>query len=182
VEREQYEQTARLYTQEQCLDLIDYLLESTQKLRFAVSGKMALEAILLHVMRSHFRLPIEALVRRLCELEKNLEDLTNQKEIPPAPPLASTLKPIPVSPLPPPPAKVLPKVISETPKPPVESKGIVNEDPTPTPADLGLTIKTAKPPAAPKPSISTAKGPAYKYDTLFQFAAIELEGRLQRKA
>ncbi len=67
-ERERYHSAARLYTQEQCLDLIDYLVESLQQIRSSSFGKIALEAILLHVMRSHYRLTIGQLVARLSEL------------------------------------------------------------------------------------------------------------------
>jgi DNA polymerase-3 subunit gamma/tau len=73
----------------------------------------------------------------------------------------------------------------------------VSEDPTPTPADLGKAIKTAKidKPTAPAPkssatSLSPAplvnegefKRPLHEYDTLMHFAAVELEGRLQKNS
>ena len=69
---------------------------------------------------------------------------------------------------------------------------IVSTDPTPSPADLGKTIQkekqaswAAKPsPAqtspAPAPLSEALKRPQHAYDTLFHFAAIELEGKLQK--
>lgn len=175
-EKKLYEEASRFYSQEQCLDLIDYLLESAQAIRFAHSGKMALEAILLHVMRSHYRLPIEVVVRRLSELEQALGEFSAPSEQPPVTKLAAPV------------AKAAPPVEFKAP-PAAPAARSISEDPTPTRADLGLANKKAAAPAPktlssniPVDSASAAKAPAYRYDTLFQFAATELEGRLQRKA
>ncbi len=75
-EKEKYLKNASFYSHEQCLDLIEYLLEAQNQLRITAFGKIYLETILLHVMRSHFRLPIEQLVFQLSELEK----LVNEKK------------------------------------------------------------------------------------------------------
>lgn len=222
-EKDLYEASARLYTQEQCLDLIDYLVDATQQIRFAHSGKIALEAILLHIMRSHFRLPVEVLVRRLSELEQAIgEAAPSQSEtaiisprVEPKPALNN------VKPVVPQVAKEKEQVKPSIPVPPTTKKtelspptpvaltqpaspapslfdSFVSEDPTPSRADLGLTAKpaahpihanptrlpapnTVKPaPASPTPKTSENNKPAYHYDTLFQFAAVELEGKLQR--
>lgn len=155
-EREKYESAAKLYTQEQCLTLLDHLTEATQQIRFAPSGKVALEAILLKVLRSHQRLPVEFLVRRLTELEQSF----GGKE-PPEP-------------------KKAPK------EPPEISKGSISEDPTPSPRDLGQKKPASQPPAKPPapPSGPEARSltpdKQRKYDTLLQFAAVELEGTVQK--
>lgn len=249
-EKELYEAAARLYTQEQCLDLIDYLIESTQQIRLAHSGKIALEAILLHIMRSHFRLPIEVLVRRLSELEHAISEQAassplnsaaaiphaiptqppsthHSQQTPPAPQsMPPTQSPSPKAILPTPPvaaaaskAQTIPPSSTAAPKPPqpaplpvqqVETPSLfesfVSEDPTPSRADLGLPPQKTEPPkrVAPapvpqKPAVVAPpaqppgpasvfgtgidkKTPMHQYDTLFQFAAIELDGRLQRNA
>lgn len=181
IEKEKYETTARLYTQEQCLNLIDYLIEAQNQIRFAPSAKVALEAILLHIMRSHFRLPIEYLVRRLSELEKAITPLAEAVPsvplpIPPPPPIAIVTKPA-IKPEP-----STPKVPPATPK----IVPSISEDPTPTPADLGIKTKTPKPlPIEPPPPVSSPldhkkKKPAHHYDTLLHFAAVELEGKIQK--
>lgn len=209
-EKEKYGRAARLYSHEQCLDLIEYLIEAQHQLRITPFGKISLEAILLHVMQSHFRLPIEHLVRRLSELEhlisENGEDRpaaavtpvlppaakpnqegsssgnAHQASAPPAPFVAAASKSIPPSMQP---APKLPAV-AEVPY------AIVSTDPTPSPADLGKTIReekqasgAAKPSAAqtspiPPPSSEALKRPQHAYDTLFHFAAVELEGKLQK--
>lgn len=172
-EQEQWKQSVEFYTQEQCLDLIDYLLEAQEKIRFSSFSKISLEAILLHVMRSHFRIPIELLVRRLAELEKSLEHFSP----PSIPSNPSSVVTVPVS-IPPP--AVLEKKMS----PPLKEipKADVQEDPTPTAADLGKRVsKEKKEEKVPiKSSSDVLKRPVYAYDTLFQFASVELEGKIQK--
>lgn len=157
-EKEKYKANAPIYTHEQCLSLIDYLVQAQNQIRFASSSRIALEGILLHIMRSHYRLSIDVLVKRLSELEQALGD---GKEVPKA-----IAKPI-IQPLP----KPLPSSVSE--------------DPTPSPADLGkkATPKAPPPPTQPpvqtSPAASAAK-PAHHYDTLLHFAAVELDGKIQK--
>jgi DNA polymerase-3 subunit gamma/tau len=206
-DKEFYEKAAQLYTQEQCLDLIDYLIESAQQIRFANSGKMALEAILLHVIRSHFRLPIEVLVRRLGELEQAV----GESDTPP--PSTSLPKPTPSlttatiqiqnssNTIVPTKSSALPSNSTEKKPDPllfpssttfvqtshqIVPNNPISEDPTPSQADLGLS-KTTQPYKTQKPleakQLNTNnQTPTHQYDTLFQFAMVELEGQLQRKA
>lgn len=177
-EKEKYAQSARLYTQEQCLTLIEYLLQAQNQLRITPFGKISLEAILLHVMESHFRLPIEQLVRRLSELEHMISE-KGQGEPPIStpkplqPPVTAAPKPLP------------PPVVKPAPQPPVMASPTpsVSIDPTPTPADLGKSAKAAKPAplqAEAPPPPAAQKRPQHAYDTLFHFAAVELEGKLQK--
>ncbi|CAF23202.1 DNA polymerase III subunit gamma/tau [Candidatus Protochlamydia amoebophila] len=210
-EKQFYERAAHLYTQEQCLDLIDYLIESAQQIRFTHSGKIALEAILLHVIRSHFRLPIEVLVQRLGELEQMLGEasLVNSSVFPPlskSTPQSSLSTEVKNPPLTPPVPLTNNKPSQNLTTSPIEKNlnsstatsllspstnncslfdHFVSEDPTPTQSDLGRS--TQKLPNKDSPSlVAKLNGdnptPVHQYDTLFQFAAIELEGKLQRKA
>lgn len=235
-EKEKYVRSASLYSQEQCLDLIEYLLEAQIQLRTTTFGKVSLETILLHVMRSHFRLPIEQLVRHLSELEQ----LIGEKSIDPSPPPVSTAESIKISA--PPPSK--PSLIAGAPKPnpenppavaktppspapaaislPIETSNpkienapgsmqktsppptffdsFVSEDPTPNSADIGKRPKSMKadktePPISQSPSTPSPQPsqplandeehkqrPLHEYDTLMHFAAVELNGRLQKKS
>lgn len=192
-EKELYEASARFYSQEQCLDLIEYLVEAQNQLRLSVFGKTYLENILLHVMRSHFRLPVEQLVRRLSELEQHIQEKNESTPSSPRPVAQAPLKEARI----PPPAPVVPIVTSAPkPLPPPEPPRTlfdarVSEDPTPTPADLGKKGKTVKPEQSAlsppkqevKPFSSPEEGgkrPLHQYDTLLHFAAVELEGRLQK--
>lgn len=205
-EKEQYEGAARLYAQEQCLDLIDYLIEAQNQIRFSSCGRIALEAVLLHVMRSHFRLPIEQLVQRLSEIEEEIQKAEGgTKEIrnsefgirkpeimtPPPPKMEEVRKVEKGMPSPPKMEEVrkVEPVLQPKPEPTVKPQPIavssISEDPTPSPADLGR--KRVGAPPAPAPMVSgptlQAEGgkPPHYYDTLLHFAAIELEGKLQKK-
>lgn len=172
-EKDRYEQSAKLYTQEQCLTILDMLLEAQNQIRFAPSGRIALEAILMRIMRTHHRLPVEYLVRRLAELEQAV---------------AGSPKPI-------------PEPIQEAKAPQPPPRPTVSEDPTPTRAELGLKepVKAPAAPPAPPPPLQKkesapvelgsrpteeAKAASAKrqgqYDTLLQFAAVELEGTIQK--
>ena len=117
-EEKKNRQSARFYTQEQCLTLIEYLLQAQNQLRITPFGKISLEAILLHVMQSHFRLPIEQLVRRLSELEHLISE-KGQGELP-----TPTSKPLqalqpPVAAVAAAPKPLPPQVVKPVPQPPV---------------------------------------------------------------
>lgn len=168
LDQEKYAASAKLYSQEQCLTLIDYLLSAQQQLRFASFNRIMLESILLHVMKSHFRLPIEVLVKRLADLERVIADGGN---VTPSPKQAA----------------IQPKPVVTSPPKQIPQQESISEDPTPTPADLGITTK-AKPTVSLVPeknsskesSSSSSSKPAHHYDTLFHFSAVELEGKVQK--
>lgn len=182
-DRDRYEASAKLYSQEACLTILDFLVEAQSQIKFAPSPKTALEALLLRVIRSQTRIPIDILIRRLAELEQRLGGKTlppptaegvtfktapivkDPQETIPAPTLAS--KPVPKTPPIPhtPPSEPMPKPL-----------GILSVDPTPSKADLGL------PEVAPVKQKTTIVDPnkQNRYDTILQFAAIELEGTIDR--
>ena len=66
------EASARLYTQQQLLHILDLLLNSYAGLQKSPMQRVHLESMLLGVLRSRQRVPIEVLVRRLSELEQKL--------------------------------------------------------------------------------------------------------------
>lgn len=68
-DRERYQNACKYYRQEQCMDILEYLVNMQAQMRTMPSARIALEAILLHVMRSHNRVPVDIMVRRLCDLE-----------------------------------------------------------------------------------------------------------------
>jgi len=148
-EIKRYEESAGLYSKEQCLTILDYLVEMGPRVRQMPSPQIALETILLHIMRTHKQLPIELLVRRLAELEEAVSKPT-------APQAA-------------------PNPVKET----------VAEDPSPKPEELPEKPAPKPQPKKPAPpkrvEISSAEmKDQSRYDTLMQFAAVELEGKLQK--
>jgi len=163
-EKQRYQQSASYYSQEQCLEILEYLVEMQAEIRFHPSPRIALETILMHIMRTHQAIPIELLVRRLAELEKSLGKVESVPVAPVAP-VAPPVAPIAAAPKAPPapPAPPAPK--------PVENLGSTTVDPTPTPQDLGKK---------PAPLILD-KSKQSRYDTILQFAAVELEGTIQKQ-
>lgn len=218
VERDSYDASAKLYTQEQCMTILDMLIEAQSQIRFAPSGKIALEALLLRIMRTHYRLPIEILVRRLAELEQavagasgaNVPPMHPRSEVEPTVPISTTAKIEAKQPATPP--KVEVKQVAPIPQPMAEVKQVlpvsaalpppiqvekqpslalpqekapipssISIDPTPSFADLGI-----KAPRAPKSVVEAApktasQHPQSRHDTILQFAAVELEGTIQKK-
>lgn len=153
----QYAESAKKYRKEQCLELLDYLVKTQQEIRFSPSPRIALEAALLHVIRTVHKVPIEVIVRRLAELENKTASVPQASPIPPAP----QPKPQPPKPEPKPPA---PKKETKAPTPKAEAKPKIQPKPEPKPAPL-------------KPLDPEKQA---QYDTLLQFAAVELEGTLQK--
>lgn len=66
-----YKESAGLYTDEQCLSIIDDLIE-TQKNIKPSAWRIYLEALLLRIMRSHRLISVDRLVQRLLELEAKM--------------------------------------------------------------------------------------------------------------
>lgn len=221
-ERTAYAASAESYGQEQCMNLIDYLVEMHTQIRLMPSGRIALEAILLHILRSHRRIPIEVLVRRLVELEQAVMRGPSSPagttigtpapaiavatpSSPPTPasyvvttPVAPSAAPvIPDRPAPIAVAPVVQAPIAPTPQPqqqkvdprPVPPSSITI-DPTPKDSEIVAVRPVAQTKTAPKAtSAPTPTSPPTtpilpviqaQYDTLMQFAAVELEGRVQK--
>ena len=63
----------KIYSQEQTLYILDYLISSMQQIAKSSFKRINLEMILLHIIRSKKRLPLDTLVRRLHELQSSLE-------------------------------------------------------------------------------------------------------------
>jgi DNA polymerase-3 subunit gamma/tau len=174
-DRDRYEASAQLYRKEQCMNLLDYLIEAQNQIRFSPSSRIALEAVVLHIMRSHQRLPVEHLVKELIQLEAKLS--SGVPAATPAPVIA---------------AQEPPKRIVQNQAP------SISEDPTPAPSDLPRRPAAPKnapvssPPPAPAAPVVVAAPPENsgdvkdlmkkqsRYDTVTHFAAIELGGTLQK--
>lgn len=157
-EKEKYQIAADLYSQEQCLDLIEYLLEAQNQLRTTTFGKVFLETVLLHLMRSHFRLPIEHLVQRMGELEQMIEGTSPQDQ---------------------PPKEMLKTPFPPSPKQIFDASRAANEKPAEKASPKQIEMPNSNP---TKTSISeeAKQRPLHEYDTLLHFAAVELDGRLQK--
>lgn len=151
------ERSAPFYTQSQSLYILQMLIEAEGPFQKSAFQRVALESLLLRLIRSKNRIPTEVLIRRLSQLEEGL------KESPEPAPVAPAPEPIQVAP---PVLKSVPFELNEAPK--------VETPPAPL-AAAPVAIPVAIP-AAPPPAL--ARHPSH-YDTLMRFAAIELEGTLK---
>ena len=164
------------YTSPQLLYILDYLINHFDSLQKSPWQRIALEAQLLHLLRSKNRVPVEVLVRRLSELEqqnptadsppkeaqeKKINSQNNPKED------TQTKQPaqpkIDIPDLPPAPQK-----LAERPQ------QIDAPDLSPAPEKPQPTLEIETPPPAP----ATPSTPG-RYETLLQFSAVELEGTLR---
>lgn len=68
--KEQYTASALLYTEEQCLYILDFLIHWQQQMNKTPFKRVNLEMILLHILRSKLRMTLPSLVKRLIELEQ----------------------------------------------------------------------------------------------------------------
>ncbi len=147
-----YQKSQTLYDKSQVLDILSYLIDKHSDFRHSHHPKVALEAILLHILRSHYRIPIEKIIERLEGIEER-----------PAPPAPEAKAPTPEQ----------PPQIKPTPPPPDKSI-----DPTPKPQEFD---KPPPKRHSAKAEVKTYEGElSPKEETLIQFAAVELEGSLKR--
>ncbi len=123
----QYREAARKYNSSQCVYILDFLLNATERLQKSPFPQITLEGILLHLIRSRHRIPVEQLIQRLHELE---ERLPPEKEVksPPIPKLTEEPKKpqeVPLEPEPLPFIKAAPKQepqpVAATPAPKIHS-------------------------------------------------------------
>jgi len=148
-----YATSAGLYTQSQCLAILDLCLTTDSHFSKNVTPKSALELLLIQILRIKERIPIEALVRRLIELEESLKERSlsspteEKKESPTPEPEA-------------PPKECIAPPIQET----VTASAPLEK------VEIKVSAATVEP---------SAKHPSY-YDTLIRFAAVELEGTVTK--
>jgi DNA polymerase-3 subunit gamma/tau len=153
-DKEAYAQAAKIYTQEQCLYILDYLIQWIDKFHKTPCQYLHLELILLHILRSKQRISIEDLIL-------SLETLKQTSPTPlPSPPLSI---PTPLASL----QTSLSEQEIETPSTPEDSSTTPSSD-IPTPA---------------APISSPSKLPVetlQQHETLLRFACVELNGILKK--
>ncbi len=71
--QEQYTLSTDRYTQEQCLYILDMLVEAQRDLSKTPFKRIHLEMLLLHIIRSKYKLSLPSLVKRLYELESSFK-------------------------------------------------------------------------------------------------------------
>ena len=77
---ERYRKSALLYTQQQSLYILEYLINLETTMQKSLVQRIFLETALLHIIKSKHRIPAEVLLRRLSELEQTCK--SEQKDTP----------------------------------------------------------------------------------------------------
>ncbi len=194
--KEQYSASSLLYTEEQCLYILDFLIQWQQQIGKTPFKRVGLEMILLHLIRSKHRIALPQLVRRLIELEQKLHVnnppsapiepviISSSEKISENPSLEDTLiKKIQEK------IESIPPVVEEAaPEKQTQSSSLLlsksqwetiansnnkeqkNTNPSPVPE-----AKQAPLPAEPPPASQS------RYETLMRFAAVELEGIIKKE-
>lgn len=70
--QEHYTQAAAFYSEEQCLYILDYLIQWQQQISKSPFKRIGLEMILLHLIRSKHRVTFGALVKQLSEIQAQM--------------------------------------------------------------------------------------------------------------
>jgi DNA polymerase-3 subunit gamma/tau len=190
--------SARAYTQAQALHILDLLIQAETSFQKSPFQRIALESILLQIIRSRHRIPIEVLIRKLTENPAELPKISLEEPAPePAPVIVVEPTPAPVIVAEPPPPQIevippAPQALKPVPFNPYNSKEAA--EPLPVvekivipvaPEPVAIVEKKVTPPTpvapkSPPPSSNVASKHPSHYDTLMRFAAVELEGTIKK--
>lgn len=178
----------KIYTQQQALHILDLLIQAESHFQKSSFQRISLEALLLQIIRSKNRIPIEVLVRQLTENGERRTQNAELKEDPPKPAaIKSEVKEHGER-------KTQNAELKEEPPKPAAIKSEVNEVPAATPELKPVPFNpfTAKKEPAAKPIVVNkeevkvqappsivAQKPQYHYDTIMRFAAVEFEGTVK---
>jgi DNA polymerase-3 subunit gamma/tau len=142
-----------LYTQEETLYIMDFLMRTLHLAMKTPFKRVGVEMVLLHLIRSKQRIPIESLVKRLTQLEQGA---------PPQAPESVTTKEI----------KTAPPAVAKLFEPPSPPTPSLPEEMSTPPPPAPVTPITEQPSSSPRLKQS-------KHETVMRFAAIELEGTIK---
>lgn len=171
-----YSPSLRLYTQSQCLYILDLLIQAEGNFQKSSFQRISLESLLLQIIRSKHRIPVEVLIRRLDELEQTLLDPT--KAIENKPMTAVELSPSPIKQEAPSPQvspettaslpKSTPSALQETPfrplsalEPVLKKTEETKEIQTPEPVPVPIPIPSNPPPRLEKIGEKPTPAPAF---------------------
>jgi DNA polymerase-3 subunit gamma/tau len=177
--QEKYQMTAGLYTEEQALYILDYLLSWHESVNKTPFKRVSLEMVLLHILKSKYRVSAIDLVTRLENMKESSVGIKSEerpliKQTPPTAIKAPTSNPQTVTD-----ATISLKnqekpVSIKRETTPVETKKTKEEEEK---SALNLTANT---PTTQSPSYKP-KDVTAKEETLMRFAAVELEGILTKE-
>lgn len=167
---ENYAASAKFYRKDQLVSILSLVIRAQEEILKTPSPRVFLEMLLLEIMRSHQKIAVESLVERLEQLENSLTGTLNEslEETPWMPPETASE----------------PRVVSSMQKvshsrPPSVSPPVIAQVSTLVESTTEAPVpKTETAPSSPSPAISLEH--KAKIDTALQFAAVELEGTLEK--
>ena len=83
--QENYMSAKQIYSQSDCLSILDYLIKWVQLIPASPFKRIDLEMVLLHIIRIKQRIPIDTLITRLTDLEQKLSSDTPAPQTTPEP-------------------------------------------------------------------------------------------------
>lgn len=195
-QKEQIAASAELYTTEQCLHILDYLMEWQQQIGKTPFKRVTIEMLLLHIIRSKHRVTLPALVKRLNALANTPQNpapmpvpeaaspaeapiLPTLQECAPAIEKEVSTHTLPIEPEAASPAEapILPTLQECA---PALEKAIETVQKSQIASAEGSLAQKTDLPIEETPSISPAA--QSRYDTLIRFAAVELEGVIKKES
>ncbi len=161
------------YSKEHCLAILDKLIGWQQHMLKTPFKKIHLEMLLFDLVRSSHKIPLDSLVQRLIDLETRLKTGTpspiKEFQVEEPAPIEQVVIPIKEPKLAPAKQVTVPKEEEPTPLPKVETPK-VTKAPSPPSGEVAKNIEQPVP---------NEENPS-KYETLVRFAAVELEGSVNR--
>ncbi len=160
--KNRYLTSLKLYSETQCLDILEMLTEAQHQIKTAPSEWIFLEMLLIRILRIHQKIPIDQIVHKLYALEERLKN-TGLPSLSPS-----------TNPTSPPPLKT---PVPEKPKAAPSSATVIKKeeekkrDPIPTPIQEKPTPSLANP-------VDKIRQQS-RQETILRFAAKELEGSLK---
>lgn len=175
-DQEKYLQSAALYTPEQCLEILDILRSQLEHLPKNPFKRIDLEILLLQIIRSMKKMPLDQLVHQLVELKSAVTQAPTPE--PASLPKESAKES--VQETPPAPKEDVVQPVQEAP-PPVEQspvpKEVVQEAP---PKEVAAPELETPPPLLQKESIDSAVQKKIQHDKVMRFASVELNGSIRK--
>ena len=205
--RQGYAEASKIYSLDQCLYILDLLMKSYLQLQKTSSKKCFLEMLLIEIIRSKNKVPLQVLVQRLNKLEENLKTIPASfetinvppSEIPPVNPNKHTIKPSPFPSFQQHDEEELQETFLSSDlnqknfvPPPLETSApldlkclsdsnINDQLPAKEPELPALEAVPFNLSETPQQSLPQSKKPSSYHDTLINFAAIELEGFIKKE-
>ena len=176
-DKEKYLKSAALYTPEQCLEILDILRSQLEQLPKSPFKRIDLEILLLQIIRSMKKMPLDQLVHQLVELKSAVTQAPKAEPVQETPPTPKEATP-PVQEIPTPEEVVQP--VQEMPpqvKEPSAPKEVVQEPP---PKEVAAPAQETPPPPIQKESIDSAVQKKIQHDKVMRFASIELNGSIRK--